>query len=81
MRTPVYDHDFLLRRSGRLQLLPALSVGDDGQLSLHGEARLSASTNVWVFARGDNGAIAHLYQQLLDDHGLGAIPSTTCRPG
>ena len=70
MRTPVYDHNFLLRRSGRLQLLPALSVGDDGQLSLHGEARLSGSTNVWVFARGDNGAIAHLHQQLLDDHGL-----------
>ena len=69
MCTPVYDHDFLLRRSHRLQLLPALSIGESAQLSMHRGARLSASTNVWVFARGDNGAVAHLYQQLLDDHG------------
>ena len=64
---PVYDHAFLLRHSDRLHFLPALSVGDDGQLGLHGEARPSCSTNVWLFARGDSGGIVRLYQQMLDD--------------
>ena len=68
--TPLYDHGFLLRHSDRLRFLPALSTGDDGHLGLHGEARPSASTNVWVFLRGDSGGTARLYQQLLDDdHG------------
>ena len=67
---PLYDHAFLLRHSDRLRFLPALSTGDDGHLGLHGEARPSASTNVWVFLRDDSGGIARLYQQLLDDdHG------------
>ncbi len=65
--TPVYDHAFLLRHSNRLLFLPALSIGDNGQLGLHGETHPTSSINVWVFARGDRGGIARLYQQLFDD--------------